>query len=112
MQPEDRVRSLRSLDRKRMYTIFAPLDANERLPRELLLEGKRFRLFGGAVGPQEYAVGRRELAGLLWLPALGLVLLLAGWARVEYAVALGAALLLFAGFWAFVRLGDRKGRLK
>jgi hypothetical protein len=42
-----------------MYEIFAPLDADERLPRELLIEGKRFR-----------SVGRRELAGFLWLPAL------------------------------------------
>ena len=50
---------MRSLDRRRMYEIFAPLDADERLPRELLLEGRRFR-----------SVGRRELAGFLWLPAL------------------------------------------
>ena len=30
---------LRSLNRKSMYAIFAPLDPNERLPRELLYEG-------------------------------------------------------------------------
>lgn len=52
-------REMRSLERRRMYEIFAPLDADERLPRELLLEGRRFR-----------SVGRRELAGFLWLPAL------------------------------------------
>ena len=34
-------RDLRSLDRRSMYSIFAPLDADERLPRELILEGKR-----------------------------------------------------------------------
>jgi hypothetical protein len=50
---------MRSLDRQRMYEIFAPLDADERLPRELLIESKRFR-----------SVGRRELAGFLWFPAL------------------------------------------
>jgi len=31
-------RDLRSLDRRSMNSIFAPLDPNERLPRELLLE--------------------------------------------------------------------------
>ena len=59
MRTQLRDGDMRSLERKRMYEIFAPLDADERLPRELLLEGRRFR-----------SVGRRELAGLLWLPAL------------------------------------------
>ncbi len=52
-----------------MYAIFAPLDADERLPRELILEGSRYAAFG-----------RRELAGALWLPALFLTLVLVGWA--------------------------------
>ncbi len=51
-----------------MYTIFAPLDGEERLPRELVLEGKRYR-----------AIGRRELFGALWLPALALILFCATW---------------------------------
>jgi hypothetical protein len=59
-------RDLRSLDRRSMYSIFAPLDANERLPRELILESKRHR-----------TIGRREVAGALWLPAVFLILSIA-----------------------------------
>ena len=59
-------RELRSLDRRSMYSIFAPLDAEERLPRELILEGKRHRI-----------MGRRELAGALWLPTLFLIVAVA-----------------------------------
>jgi hypothetical protein len=59
-------RDLRSLDRRSMYSIFAPLDANERLPRELIMEGKRHS-----------TVGRRELAAALWLPAVFLILTIA-----------------------------------
>ena len=59
-------RELRSLDRRSMYSIFAPLDAEERLPRELILEGKRHRI-----------IGRRELAGALWLPTLFLIVTVA-----------------------------------
>ncbi len=64
-----RERDIRSLDRRSMYSIFAPLDANERLPRELILEGRRYS-----------TLGRRELAGALWLPALFLILALVRWA--------------------------------
>jgi hypothetical protein len=60
---------LRSLDRRSRYSIFAPLDANERLPREFILEGRRYK-----------TLGRRELPGALWLPALFLILALVGWA--------------------------------
>ncbi|HEY8635308.1 MAG TPA: hypothetical protein VIO34_10155 [Candidatus Dormibacteraeota bacterium] len=59
MKAHAREADMRSLDRQRMYEIFAPLDADERLPRELLIESRRFR-----------SVGRRELAGFLWLPTL------------------------------------------
>ncbi len=59
-------RELRSLDRRSMYSIFAPLDAEERLPRELILEGKRHKI-----------VGRRKLAGALWLPTLFLIVAVA-----------------------------------
>jgi hypothetical protein len=89
-------RELRSLDRRSMYSIFAPLDANERLPRELLLEAKRHK-----------TLGRRELAGAMWLPALVVILSLVGWAKVDVAVAFGGVGLLYAGFWAFVLLGER-----
>jgi hypothetical protein len=101
---------MRSLDRRSMYTIFAPLDANEPLPRELLHEAPRYRLFGGAVPPNEDAVGRTELASLLWLPALGLVLLLSAWANVGALPTVGAVVLLLAGFWRFARSGKRRAR--
>jgi hypothetical protein len=87
---------LRSLERRSMYAIFAPLDDDERLPRELLLEGKRQR-----------AVGRRELAGALWLPALSLIVLLAAWWNIGAPAALGAIAATFGGFWAFALFGER-----
>src|SRR5260370_424257 len=40
------LRDLRSLERRSMYSIFHPLDMNERLPRELILEGRRHRWLG------------------------------------------------------------------
>jgi hypothetical protein len=92
-------RELRSLDRRSMYSIFAPLDANERLPRELLLEARRHR-----------SLGRRELAGALWLPALFLIIALIAWARVSSLEAFGAVGLLYAGFWAFVLVGERASK--
>jgi hypothetical protein len=92
-------RDLRSLERRSMYSIFAPLDAEERLPRELILEARRHR-----------TLGRRELAGALWLPALFLVLALISWARVDIAVALGGVGLLYAGLWVFILLGERASK--
>jgi hypothetical protein len=89
-------RELRSLDRRSMYSIFAPLDANERLPRELILEAKRHR-----------SLGRRELAGALWLPALFLIIALISWARLSALEAFGIVSLLYAGFWVFILFGDR-----
>jgi hypothetical protein len=101
----------RSLERKRLYTIFAPLDPNEPLPRELLHEARRrYRLFGDEVPPDEDAAGRRELAGMLWLPALGLVLLLSAWANMGALRTVGAVTLLLVGFWRFARSGRRKSR--
>ena len=38
MRAHAREADMRSLERKRLYEIFAPLDADERLPRELLIE--------------------------------------------------------------------------
>jgi hypothetical protein len=89
-------RELRSLDRRSMYSIFAPLDANERLPRELILEAKRHR-----------TLGRRELAGALWLPALFLIIALISWARFSPLEAFAVVTLLYGGFWAFILFGDR-----
>ncbi len=82
-----------------METIFAPLDADEALPRELLQEAKRYR-----------RVGRSELAGALWLPALLLILFVAGWGNVDMAMVLGVILLVYVCFWVFVLSGERKAR--
>ena len=88
---------MRSLDRRRMREIFAPLDADERLPRELLLEGRRFG-----------SVGRRELAGFLWLPALlvalGAVSRLGGGAPA----AVGAAAAVLAALGLLAKSDRRK----
>ncbi len=88
---------LRSLDRRSMYSIFAPLDPDERLPRELLMEAKRTR-----------AVGRRELAGILWLPVLCVILILSDWAKLNAPAAIamiGAAL---AGLLALALSDERR----
>lgn len=82
-----------------MYKIFAPLDVHERLPRELLLEARR-----------HHAMGRRELAGALWLPALALLLLLAGWGNLNALISFGAIGAMFAGMWAFVLVDERRSQ--
>ena len=89
-------RDLRSLERRSMYSIFAPLDADERLPRELILEARRHK-----------TLGRRELAGALWLPALFLIMALISWARFSALEAFALVSLLCGGFWAFILFGDR-----
>lgn len=96
MQRDDR---LRSLDRESMYSIFAPLDANEPLPRELLIANRRHR-----------TLGRRELAGALWLPALVAVLFLADWTRLNGTIVLGMIGLLLLGLIVFAISGERKRR--
>jgi hypothetical protein len=94
MQREDR---LRSLERKSMESIFAPLDANEPLPRELLKDARRYK-----------TLGRWELAGALWLPALVVVLFLGAWADVGTTMTLGAVGLLLLGFIVFAITGWRR----
>jgi hypothetical protein len=90
-------REMRSLERRRMYEIFAPLDAEEPLPRELLMEGRRFR-----------TVGRRELAGFLWLPALVASVTAVGQVGGGAPVALGAAVAVLVSLVLFAR--SDKGR--
>jgi len=92
---------LRSLERPRMYSIFAPLDADEPLPREQLLAGRRYR-----------NVGRWELAGALWLPALVLVLSLAAWRQLPAPLAAAMVASTFGGLLAFALAGDRRNRRK
>lgn len=92
---------LRSLDRSRMYGIFAPLDADEPLPRELLLAGRRYR-----------NVGRWELAGALWLPTLVLVMSLAAWRHFPAPLAVALVASTFGGLLAYAAAGGRRPRLK
>jgi hypothetical protein len=87
---------LRSLERARMYTIFKPLDADERLPREQLLAAKRFR-----------TLGRWEFAGAAWLPLLVANLVLDQWVNVPAALGLGTIALTFLALLAFALKGDR-----
>jgi hypothetical protein len=88
---------LRSLERSRMYSIFAPLDVNEPLPRELLMAGRRHR-----------TIGRWELAGALWLPALALILTVGAWSRMPSALAIGLIALTLAGLVGYAVAGARK----
>jgi hypothetical protein len=87
----------RSLERQGMKKIFAPLDANEPLPRELLKDARRYE-----------TLGRREVAGALWLPALVAVLILAAWSDVDTTILLGAVGLLLLGFVVFAVTGERR----
>jgi hypothetical protein len=86
---------LRSLERRSMYSIFAPLDANERLPRELLMEARRHR-----------PLRRRELAAALWLPALFVILFIAGSIDINGLLTLGVVGMLFLALCAFA-VSDR-----
>jgi hypothetical protein len=88
---------LRSLDRPRLYTIFAPLDADEPLPRELVMAERRHR-----------TLGRWELAGALWLPALALILVVAGWGWISGALTMVLLVLTFGGLLAYALAGDRR----
>jgi hypothetical protein len=87
---------LRSLDRRRLYEIFAPLDADERLPRELLIDSRRFR-----------TLGRREAAGVLWLPSLLLSLTAVRWMGGNAPVAVGAAAAVLGALVLYAKSGKR-----
>ena len=76
-----------------MYAIFHPLDANERLPRELILESKRYRY-----------VDRGALlswVGVLYLPALILIVILGSF-KLGALVAFGVAGLALLGVYIYV----------
>jgi hypothetical protein len=87
------LRDLRSLDRRSMYSIFHPLDPNERLPRELILEGRRHRLMD---------VKHLELAGALYLPALIAAIIALSAIHLSPVVAFIVAGILLAAFFVFV----------
>ena len=87
---------MRSLERRRMYTIFHPLDADEPLPREKLVEGRR-HLLG--------EVRRLEVAAALYLPALFLSIYVMGSAGVDPLIAFGIAGLMFVALFVWVVSG-------
>ncbi|HKF19320.1 MAG TPA: hypothetical protein VKF14_19335 [Candidatus Dormibacteraeota bacterium] len=85
---------------------FTPLDPDERLPRESLREGRRgLQLY--RVDVDHRRLSRRELAGVLSLPALFLLLALLGWAKADTALAVGAVLSLMLGLVVFAFSGRR-----
>jgi len=92
---------LRSLERPRLYTIFAPLDADEPLPRELVIAQRRHR-----------TLGRWELAGALWLPALALILFVGGWGWIPGELVIALLVLTFGGLLAYALAGEWRPRLK
>ena len=87
------LRDLRSLDRRSMYSIFHPLDPNERLPRELIVEGRRHRLM---------EIRHLEIAAFLFLPGLVVLIIAMGSLHVPTAVVYAVAGVLFGAFFAFV----------
>ena len=77
-----------------MYSIFHPLDPNERLPRELIVEGRRYRF-----------LEKRALltwVGMLYLPALMLTVVVLGSFKVGALVAFGVAGIALLGVYVYV----------
>ena len=62
-----------------MYSIFHPLDPNERLPRELIREGNRHRWVSGG--------WLFSLIGAFYLPALILAIIVLGSLHVSMSLA-------------------------
>jgi hypothetical protein len=80
-----------------MYSIFHPLDPNERLPRELYLEGRRFlHVERGTL----FAV-----VGVLYLPVLMLSVVILGSLQVGALVAFGIAGLMLVGAYLYALRG-------
>lgn len=93
------LRDMRSLERPSMYSIFHPLDPNERLPRELILEGRRYRSFD-----------RRSLlaaAGILYLPGLIFAVLLLASLGVQTPIAFALALVVLTAVFAWVAISKQ-----
>jgi lipopolysaccharide export LptBFGC system permease protein LptF len=77
-----------------MYSIFHPLDVNERLPRELVLEGRRHARFDWQL--------MLTLVGALYLPALMLMVVVLGSFNVSGLVAFGVAGVALIGVFLYV----------
>ena len=82
-----------------MYSIFHPLDPNERLPRELILEGRRFRhLERGTL---------LTIVGVLYLPVLMLSVVVLGSLQVGALVAFGIAGLILGAAYLYALKAPR-----
>jgi hypothetical protein len=93
-RPRLELRDLRSLERRSMYSIFHPLDPNERLPRELIFEARRYRF-----------LEKRALltwVGVLYLPALMLTVVVLGSLNVGALIGFGIAGLALLGVYVYV----------
>ena len=76
-----------------MYSIFHPLDVNERLPRELILEGKRYRWL---------EMRHLQIVGFLYLPALILAVVVLGSASLNLLLAFAVAGVVLLGIFLYV----------
>ena len=79
-----------------MYSIFRPLDAGERLPRELVMEARRHR-----------PLGRPELAGILWPATLFGALWAAGSLHLAGLAAVVGIAIVLGGLAVFGLSGRR-----
>jgi Flp pilus assembly protein TadB len=77
-----------------MYSIFHALDPNERLPRELVLEGKRWRALDWHL--------MLWILGVTYLPALMLIVVLLGALHVNPLLAFGVAGAALIAVYVFV----------
>ena len=93
-RPRLELRDLRSLERRSMYSIFRPLDPNERLPRELIFEARRYRWL------EKRAV--LTWVGVLYLPAVMLTVVVLGSLNFGALIAFGTAGLALLGVYIYV----------
>ena len=97
-----------SLQGKGLDSIFAPLDPNDRLPREQLIQKNRNWLTQ-ELGPGENRTwtiwnlrfDRQLVAGLLWGPAMLIVFGLTTWVTGSPLAAFAATGVLLVAFWRF-----------
>ena len=80
-----------------MYSIFADLDPEEPLPRELVREAKRHRYF---------SIKRMEIAAFLYIPALLLAIFAMGSMNLDPTLAFGVAGVLLLAFLVYAMIGE------
>ena len=80
-----------------MLSIFSALDPDERLPRELVREGKRHRYF---------SVKWMEVAAFLYIPAVIVVIIALASANIPLLIGFGIAGVLLVGFFVYAIIGE------